>query len=274
MKNWILVVFIGLAACKPAADRERVVELQPLEEDTLGYDELHNSDYGIYFYDYPVKRNLVYSLQLHYPDRKARVYPQESGSIIQEFELSYDLDLDAGYYLEEPEALFSFPDINFDGHADLAFLRVMGVSNAWSDYHLFDPATQRWQFNEELSDYPNIILDEKTRTLSFHNKGGYGGAWYESGTIQWVNDKAIMIRKEEQGSGGEEDAESFIRTIWVNVNGDLKIASKVRISEIETGEQQCLLEGDWAEFDRTPFLIFANSDEQVTRVDGRIKGCR
>ncbi len=274
MKQWILIISIALTTCKPAANKERVVELQPAEQDTLDYDELHNSDYGIYFFDYPVKSALIYSLQLHYPERRARIYPQESGSVIQEFELSEELDLEEGYYVEEPNALFSFQDVNFDGYADLAFLRVTGVANAWSDYYLFDPLTKRWQFNAELSDYPNITRNEEKRTLSFYNKGGYGGAWYESGTMQWLDSKVLMMRREEQISGGEDDGESFIRTIWLNVNGDFKIASKVHISEIETGERQCLLEGDWEEFDRTPFLIFANSADQVTRVDGRVSGCR
>jgi hypothetical protein len=274
MRKWIFISGITLAACKPAADRERAAEQQPIEPDTIVQEEFHDSDYGIFSFDYPVKGGLVYSLQLHFPERKAKIYPQQTGSVIQEFELGEDLNLDEGYYAEQPEALFSFTDVNFDGYADLALLRITGVANAWSDYYLFDPATKLWQFNERLSEYPNITLDEKKQLLNFHNKGGYGGAWYESGTLQWVDGVAEVVRKEEQTSGGEEDAESFIRTIWINVNGKLKVAAKVHISEIEIGERQCLMEGDWEEFDRTPFLIFAKSDEQVTRVDGRVNGCR
>jgi hypothetical protein len=274
MSKWIFISCLSLTACKPAADQERSAEQQPIEQDTIVREELHDSDYGIFSFDYPVKSDLVYSLQLHFPERKARIYSRQSGPVIQEFELGEDLNLDEGYYVEQPEALFSFTDVNFDGYADLALLRITGVANAWSDYYLFDPATKHWQFNEELSEYPNITPEEKNQMLNFHNKGGYGGAWYESGTLEWVGGKPIIIRKEEQTSRGEEDTESFIRTIWINVNGKLKVAAKVHISEIETGERQCLLEGDWEEFDRTPFLIFANSEEQVTRVDGRVSGCR
>lgn len=272
MKKWAFIFYIALAACKPATNEGRVMELQALEEDTVAQDELHNSDYGIYFFDYPVKDNLVYSLQLHYPDRKARIYPQQNGPLIQEMELSYDIDLEAGYYLEEPTALFTLSDINFDGYTDISFLRSVGVANGLWDYYLYNPATKHWRFHEELSDYPNIVRDEKNRTLSFYNKGGYGGAWYESGTMKWVDGEPLLIRKEEQTSDSE-NTEAFIRTIWTYVNGTLKLASKVSITEIESGERQCLLEGDWAEFDRTPFLIFANSEAQVTRVDGRINGC-
>lgn len=273
MKKWFFIFCMALAACKPGANQERVMELQALEKDTLAKDELHNSDYGIYFFDYPVKDKLVYSLQLHYPDRKARIYPQ-NGPVIQEMELGEDLNFDEGYYAENPEAIFSSQDVNFDGYVDVSFLRMTGVANAWSDFYLYDPVKKHWVYNESLSEYPNITLDEKTRTLNFYNKGGYGGAWYESGTIEWVHGEPLMIRKEEQTSAGEEDTESFIRTIWTYVNGALKVASKVHISETETGEKQCLLEGKWEEFDHTPFLVFAKNDEQVTRVDGRVKGCR
>ncbi|MBX2947550.1 MAG: hypothetical protein KF725_17100 [Cyclobacteriaceae bacterium] len=273
MKQWAFIICLALAACKPSPHQERVMELQAMEDDTLAHEELHNSDYGIYFFDYPVKHDLIYSLQLHYPDRKARIYPQHSGPVIQEMDLSNDIDLEAGYYLEEPQALFAIQDVNFDGYADISFLRSLGVANGWSDYHLYDPTTKRWHFDEELSDYPNITLDEKDQTLSFYNKGGFGGAWYESGLLDWQNAKPVLIRKEEQTSDGE-NTEAFIRTIWTYRDGALKVASKVRISEIDNGERQCLLEGEWEEFDRTPFLIFANSDAQVTRVDGRKSGCK
>ncbi|MFN3841486.1 MAG: XAC2610-related protein [Cyclobacteriaceae bacterium] len=278
MKKWFFVFCMASAACQPGTNQRdeqgHVMELQALEEDSLAQDELHNSDYGIYFFDYPVKDNLVYSLQLHYPDRKARIYPQQNGPVIQEMELSEDLNFDDGYYAENPEAIFSLQDVNFDGYVDISFLRMTGVANTWSDFYLYDPEKKRWMFNESLSEYPNITLDEKTQTLSFYNKGGYGGAWYESGTVKWEKGDPLMIRKEEQTSAGEEDSESFIRTIWMYADGEMKVASKVHISEIETGEKQCLLEGDWEEFDRTPFLVFAKTDEQVTRVDGRQKGCR
>lgn len=273
MKQWCFIICLALAACKSSPNQERVMELQALEEDTLSHEELHNSDYGIYFFDYPVKDNLVYSLQLHYPDRKARIYPRQNGPVLLEVELSEDLDFDQGYYSENPEALFAFQDINFDGSNDISFVSIRGAANAWSDYYVYDPAQKHWHLVEELRDYPNISLDEKNHTLSFYNKGGFAGAWYESGTLDWERGKPVLIRKEEQTSDGE-NTEAFIRTIWVYNNGALKVASKVRISEIETGEKQCLLEGEWDEFDRTPFLIFTNSDDQVTRVDGRKSGCK
>lgn len=257
-------------ACKP--EGARVAQLQA-PDTTATVDELHDSDYGIFHFDYSVTDELIFSLQLQLPERKALLFTQASGPILQEFKLGEDLNMDDGYYAENPETIFSLQDVNFDGYTDISFIRTTGVANTWSDYYLFDPKTKKWQFQEELSEHANLSVDDKNRQLNFHNKGGFGGAWYESGTIEWINSKPLLIRKEEQTSDGE-NTEVFIRTIWTYSNGELKVASKVRISEIETGEKQCLLEGEWEEFDRTPFLIFANTEEQVTRVDGRAKGCQ
>jgi hypothetical protein len=247
----MLIISISVAACKPSPEQQVAVE----QDDTLAQEELHNSDYGIYFFDYPVKDNQVYSLQLHYPDRKARILSVESGPVLLEVELSEDLNLDEGYYTDTPEALFSFQDMNFDGYADVSFIRITGVSNVWSDYYLYDPKTRSWNFNEVLSEYSTLSIDEKNKQLTYYNKGGFGGAWYESGTLEWVNGKPVVFRKEEQTADGD-NTEAFIRTIWTYANGELRIASKVRISETENGEKQCLLEGDWAEFDQTPFFDF------------------
>lgn len=109
--------------------------------------------------------------------------------------------------------------------------------------------------------------------MSWYNKGGYGGAWYESGVMEWHNGKPVTIRLEEQTADGD-NAEVFIRTIRVYRDGNLMIASKVRISASDGKEKQCLLQGEWTEFDRTPFLIFADAPDQLVRVDGRKNGCQ
>lgn len=265
----MLIISVSLSACKPLPEQRVAVE----QGDTLNQEELHNTDYGIHFFDYPVKDNLVYSLQLHYPDRKARILSGESGPVLLEVQLSDDLNLDQGYYTDTPEALFAFQDMNFDGYQDVSFIRMMGASNVWSDYYVYDPKAGNWNFNETLSEYATLTVDESNKQLTYYSKGGFGGAWYESGILKWADGKPVIIRKEVQTADGD-NTEAFIRTIWTYANGELKIASKVRISETESGEKQCLLEGDWAEFDQTPFLIFANDEAQVVRVDGRSGGCK
>jgi hypothetical protein len=265
----ILAAWIG---CGP--QKERVVELVPA--DSSGYELLHDSDYGIYYFEIPVNEHIRQTFQFHIPDRKARIFRlgTSSGAPIQEFHLSEDMDYDGGYYAENPEAAFSFQDFNADGFIDISIIRTTGVANVWADVYIHDPATHRWVFHELLSLHPNLTVDPDKQTITYYNRGGFGGAWYESGTFDLATGKIALQRTEIQTSDGD-NTEAFVRTIMVrNTAGEMTIASKVRIRERkEGGEQQCLLEGSWEEFDKTQSLLFADTDQQVVRVDGRSSGC-
>lgn len=84
----------------------------------------------------------------------------------------------------------------------------------------------------------------------------------------------VVVRTEEQSSEND-DPERFIRTIQVrSESGEMETASKVLITGFEEKEKQCLLEGEWTEFDKYPNLIFATSNDQVVKVDGRNGACK
>lgn len=271
MKNCYILVLISFVSCKPGEDKQQ----HTMHQDTVTnlQDELHDSDHGIFYFDYPVTDKLTYTLKFILPEHKVLLLEKPAGTMLQELKIGEDVNLQEGHYAENPEQLFSVSDLNFDGFRDIAVLRVSGVSNLFFDYYLYSPESGQWVFDNELSEYANLSVDEKNRQLSWHNKGGYGGAWYEAGVLEWHNGKLTVMRLEEQTSDGD-DNEAFIRTIQVYRDGGLKIASRVHISEADGKEKQCLLEGEWAEFDRTPMLIFAEAPDQVVRVDGRKNGCR
>lgn len=147
-------------------------------------------------------------------------------------------------------------DFNFDGFNDISIIAVAGTSNTLSNIYLFDPSSKMFVKENTLSQYASLQVDAVNHVLTFHNARGMGGGWYPSGVIQWTQRQPVIIRREEQSSS-EEEPEAFIRKIQLRMeNGEMKTVCKVRIERIDTNkEKQCLLEGDWIEFDKYPFSI-------------------
>jgi hypothetical protein len=239
-------------------------------------DALHDSDLGIYHYTFDVDLFLPrHSLKFHLPDRKIYLYGnyEEDGEPFQALPLSEEVDYEEGYYVENPEANFSILDFNFDGHKDISVIRVSGTTNVWYDIYLFDPDTDMFTKNEQLSEVAAPEVDSVKRVINFHNNGGMAGGWYTAGVIAWQNNTPVVILEEEQTTPDGTD-EVFIRTIRVRTGGEMKLSGKIRISLLDgIKEQQCLLEGEWTEFDKRPNLIYADNDKNVVKVDGRNGTC-
>jgi len=238
---------------------------------------MHDSDYGIYHYTFTVRSSLgLFSLVYHLPDRKLYFFnnPNEAGTPMQWFPFGEDVNYDEGYYAENPHATFNFIDYNFDGYKDIDILQIVGNSNTLADVYLFDPKTTTFVKNNLLSDQSSMQIDSVKKVISFRSNGGMAGGWYNAGVIEWKNGKAVITRQEEQTSA-EGSEEIFVRTIQLlQANGQWKVASKVRIEQLSgPKEKQCLLEGEWTEFDKYPSLMFVEDKADVVRVDGRKGSC-
>lgn len=282
MKNLLFPLIITLAAC---TSKQSLPVLQDTSTTAVAVDsavvedeiapehpdveELDDADYGIYHYTFRVRGDMpVYALKFHIPDEQIYIYDnaEEKGTPLLTVGLSVDLNYEAGYFAENPEATFTIADYNFDGYRDVEILKVAGTANTLSDFYVFNPANRSFNLIPELSDISSIERDSVNKQLVYHNLGGMGGAWYTEGIFSWQNGKPVLIREEEQSSQ-EGSEEIFIRTIFiVDAKGNKKVASKVRISaEGKDKEKQCLLEGDWQEFDRYPKFIYAASQTDVVR---------
>lgn len=269
-------------ACKPSTGDQALDDSTATLRDTVVAEVtdgelLHDSDYGIYHYAFKINAaSQSYSIKFHRPDQKIYVYdnPSESGSPIQEFPLSDAIDYEDGYFAENPDETFALLDFNFDGYKDISIVRMDASSNRWSAIYLFDAAAGTYTKNEKLSELSTVTVDSVDRRLIYYNHGGMAGGWYMSGVVEWVNKEPIIVREEEQTSS-EDDVDVFIRTIQIrDTRGEMVVASKVRLEKLDADrEKQCLLEGEWTEFDKTPNLMFAEVREKVVRTDGRDGTC-
>jgi len=278
----LLTLVCFLSACKTGVQENPILDTEISSPDTVtatldpALDELHDSDYGIYHYPLVVNRSLpIYSLKIQLPEKKLFIYSNaDEAGIPQEFWLGEDINHDEGYFAENPETNFNIADYNFDGFKDLAIVQQAGTANVMYNIYLFEPSSLRFVKHQVLSEFSAPEVDSVNRVIRYHNSGGMAGGWYTAGNIQWKEQRPIVVREEEQTSS-EEEPEIFIRTIRIlNEQGQMIIASKVQIQRYETEkEKQCLLEGNWIEFDRYPNLIFAETQVNVIRVDGRQSGC-
>ncbi|MBC7921482.1 MAG: hypothetical protein H7Z75_10405 [Ferruginibacter sp.] len=245
-------------------------------EDTLPKDELHDSDYGIVRHRLAIRNGLpTWFLKIHPPDGKIYLYRDEAEKeLIQSVALSSDLDYNNEHYSQGPETYLGAEDYNFDHYKDLKVLRVTGTGGYWYDIHLYDRVQRKFVLHNQLSELASPTADSVNKTVSYHNVGGMGGSDYISGICRWENNQLATVRREEQ-TLGEEGPEVIIRTVYVrDGNQQLKLASKVRITrEDKESELQCLLEGEWAEFDKYPNLLFTESADQVRKQDGRNGKC-
>lgn len=273
MKNWISLLFLFIAACIKSPQSEQSStgpnQLQTIDEEVA--DELHDSDYGIFTFDLAIHPGITHQLQLNFGQQTASIFL--GNDRYQEFELSGEIDYEDSYRLEYPESIFRLDDFNFDGYQDLALVSISAMANEWSNIYIYNPSAKKYKFNELLSGYPSLRTDITHNQIYYYNRGGFAGAWYESGTLAWVNQQVYLIRTEEQTSA-EGNTDEFIRTIKTrNEDGELVIASKVHFKETEDGELHCLLEGNWEEFDKDPSPIFVSNPDLVKRADGRNGPC-
>lgn len=273
MKQWVYLVCLFILGCISSPQSENTnsgpVQLQAIDEEDT--EELHDADYGIFNFDINVHPGITHKLQLNFPEQMARIFLGDYR--YQEFELSGEIDYEDSYRLEHPESIFRLDDFNFDGYQDLTLISFSALANEWSDIYLYNPHAKKFEFNELLSRYPSLRTDSTQKQIFYYNRGGFAGAWYESGTFEWINKQIQLIRTEIQTSA-DGNTDEFIRTIkTINAARELVVASKVHFKETEEGELQCLLEGSWEEFDKDPEALFVRNPELVKRVDGREEGC-
>ncbi|HMP99666.1 MAG TPA: hypothetical protein PKC24_07785, partial [Cyclobacteriaceae bacterium] len=191
MRKWVSLFVLFAIGCTSAPQSEKSdfgpSQLQTLDEsaDELLVDELHNADYGIFTFDINIHPDITFQLELNFAEQMARVFL--GNYRYQEFELSGEIDYEESFRLEHPESIFRLDDFNFDGYQDLALVSISAISNEWSNIYIYNPSAKKYDFNELLSGYPSLRIDAERQQIYYYNRGGFAGAWYESGTLTWIN---------------------------------------------------------------------------------------
>lgn len=112
-------------------------------------------------------------------------------------------DADGVEYTNDRISAINF---NFDNYTDIAVLKgesPMGLVTNYSDYYLYDEASNKFVKNEQLSEIPNIGVDGGENTLSSYTRdSAYEN---EKVTYSWVDSKLVPINKTTQTYNSDEE---------------------------------------------------------------------
>lgn len=109
-----------------------------------------------------------------------------------------DLNVAADYEGMEPplnERYFQLEDINFDGYKDIRIMLFWGATgNEIYSYWLFDPAQNKFIYNEDFKELTSPTLYPKTKRFKTHWNGGSAGYEFSDNTYEVRNGKPVLVR--------------------------------------------------------------------------------
>jgi hypothetical protein len=84
-----------------------------------------------------------------------------------------------------------FQDANFDGYPDLSFTSVQGMANSSESFYLFDPARERFVYDDALSSLSDPMIDAAKREI----RAGWrnGAAEHQSERYRYVKGQLTLI---------------------------------------------------------------------------------
>lgn len=88
------------------------------------------------------------------------------------------------------QGYLSFPDINFDGVADLALMTSFGTPNLYMDYWVYLPQAREYR---AVGNYPQLQIDTSSKTLNAIVKEN--AAKYEKKVWQWENGQLVETNR-------------------------------------------------------------------------------
>lgn len=122
----------------------------------------------------------------------------------------------------------STPDLDFDGHADLALVTELAAGTSRSDYWRFETATGRY---ESLGNHETLQVDTDAEALATFNRGGHGGRIWTAARVDLVDGALVPIRAEEQA--WLEDAQAYVYIVLERRGRRLAEVSRDTLAESE-----------------------------------------
>jgi len=90
---------------------------------------------------------------------------------------------------------FKTEDINFDGYTDIGVMNVLGTSNAYYDYYLWNNESGVFSYYQPLSDVSSPIVRSESQTIySYISESAFSFSEY---TYRWVNGELVMRTSEQ-----------------------------------------------------------------------------
>ncbi len=122
----------------------------------------------------------------------------------------------------------STPDLDFDGHADLALVTELAAGTSRSDYWRFETATGRYVF---LGNHETLQVDTAGEALTMFNRGGHGGRIWTAARIGVADGALVPVRVEEQA--WLEDAQAYVYIVRERRGSRLAEVSRDTLVESE-----------------------------------------
>jgi hypothetical protein len=91
-------------------------------------------------------------------------------------------------------------DLDFDGHADLAFVTELTMAGSYSQYWRLDPASRRFA---PAGVHVTLHPDSAARELTSYVRGGHAGRLWNASRWRWVDGALVETRHEEQDALGD-----------------------------------------------------------------------
>lgn len=131
----------------------------------------------------------------------------------------------------EPETgveRISRPDLDWDGHADLAFVTELTMAGSHSHYWRFDPARARFT---DAGVHETLHPDSAAREWTTFNRGGHGGRLWRAARWRWADGALAEVRREEQDV--LEDGATYVRVVRERRGGALAETQRDTVAEAE-----------------------------------------
>jgi hypothetical protein len=121
-------------------------------------------------------------------------------------------------------------DLDFDGHADLAFVTELTMAGSHSQYWRLDPAAGRFT---PAGVHATLQPDSAARELTSYVRGGHAGRLWNASRWRWVDGALAEVRHEEQDALGDG---VYVRIVRERRGGALVETSRDTLDEAELAE--------------------------------------
>lgn len=119
-------------------------------------------------------------------------------------------------------------DLDFDGHADLAFLSTLAMANSRSRYWRFDPRTGRFH---DAGEFDTLAPDSAAGELTTFNRGGHAGRLWTAARWRWLDGRLLTVAEEEQA--WLEDAERYVHVVRRRQDGRMMEVRRDTLDEAQ-----------------------------------------
>lgn len=121
----------------------------------------------------------------------------------------------------------SRPDLDWDGHADLALVAELSMAGSRSQYWRLDPAAGRFA---PAGTYETLQADSAAREWTTFNRGGHGGRLWTASRWRWMDGRLTEVRREAQDV---LDDTTYVRITHERLDGALAQTAREAVRERE-----------------------------------------